>query len=73
MHLGGDDGVVAGTGGDHDAGVVDDAAPAGAVHEARRLEQEVLGLEAGEARNMCCSTYSPICCARIYVVVPSWI
>ena len=49
VHLGGDDGIRTGAGGDHDAGVVDDTDRAAAVHEARRLEQEVLGLEAGEA------------------------
>ena len=50
QHLGGDDGIGAGTGGEQDAGIVDDADRTDAVHEARRLEQERLGLEAGEAR-----------------------
>lgn len=45
-HLGRDHGVGPGAAGQHDAGVVDDAARAGAIHELRRLQQEVLGLEA---------------------------
>ena len=47
-HLGGDDGVRAGAAGDHDAGVVDHAQRAGPVHEPRRFDKEVFGLEAGK-------------------------
>ena len=49
-HLRRDDGVSTGAGGKQDAGVVDDADRAGARHEADRLQQERLGLEAGEPR-----------------------
>ena len=45
-HLGGDDGVRAGAVSDDDAGVVDHAARTSPVHEPRRLEKEVFGLEA---------------------------
>jgi len=50
QHLGGDDGISTGAGGEQDAGVVDDADRADALHEANRLEQERFGLEPGEAR-----------------------
>ena len=45
-HLGGDHRRITGSGGDHHAGVVDDAGRANAVHEACGLEQELFGLEA---------------------------
>ena len=50
QHLRGDDGIGTGAGGEQHAGIVDDADRADAIHEASRLEQERLGLEAGEAR-----------------------
>ena len=50
QHLRGDDGIGAGAGGEQDAGIVDDADRADAIHEASRLEQECFGLEAGEPR-----------------------
>jgi hypothetical protein len=49
-HLRRHDGVSTGAGGEQNAGVVDDADRADARHEADRLEQERLGLEAGEPR-----------------------
>jgi hypothetical protein len=49
VHFGSDDSVRAGAGGEDDAGVVDNAHGASAIHEAHRLAQEVFGLEAGEA------------------------
>ena len=50
QHLRGDDGIGAGAGGEQDAGIVDDADRADAIHEASRLEQECFGLEASEPR-----------------------
>ncbi len=49
-HLRRDDGVGTGAGGEQNAGVVDDADRTDARHEADRLQQERLGLEAGEPR-----------------------
>jgi hypothetical protein len=49
-HLRRDDGVGPGAGGEQHGGVVDDADRADAGHEAGRLEQEGLCLEASEAR-----------------------
>jgi hypothetical protein len=49
-HLGSDEGILAGTAGEHHAGVVDHAHRTDPVHEACGLEQELLGLEAAVAR-----------------------
>ena len=49
-HLGRDDGVGTGAGGEQDAGIVDDADRTDARHEADRIKQERLGLEAGKPR-----------------------
>ena len=49
-HLRGDHGIRPGAAGQDDAGVVDDAARRGAVHELRGAQQEVLGIEALEGR-----------------------
>jgi hypothetical protein len=50
--LGGEHRVGAGAAGYQHAGVVDHAGPCRAVHEAGRLEQKLLGLEAGKTRGM---------------------
>jgi hypothetical protein len=47
-HLGGADGVRAGAVSDHDTGTVDHAERTSTVHEPRRFEKEVFGLEASE-------------------------
>ena len=49
-HLRGNDGVGTGARGEQNAGVVDDADRTDTRHEADRLQQERLGLEAGEPR-----------------------
>src|SRR5271165_3149617 len=50
QHLRGNDSIGPGAGGEQDAGIVDDADRADAIHEANRLKQECFGLEAGEPR-----------------------